>query len=190
MTVSPDADLARRARGGRRQLIARAVGLHRHSALHICDATAGLGRDGLLFAALGARVDLVERNADIFRELTDTVARLPEEWRQRVQLHHADAREVLPQSEWDVVYLDPMFTPDGKTALPKAPAQRLRLLVESQDADAGELLPLARRHARRRVVVKRARRAPPLAGVEPHQAMPGHRVRFDLYRPAVEIGND
>lgn len=136
----------------------------------------------MLFAALGAHVDLVERNGAVFAELSAALDTLPEEWRARVRTYHRDARDHLIEGRWDVIFLDPMFTPTSKTALPRAQAQQLRLLA-GEDADADSLLALARSRADRRVVVKRARRAPPLAGTEPHERLLGSRIRYDLYLP-------
>lgn len=176
-------ELVRRVAAGRRQLLARAVGLHRNTTLHICDATAGLGRDAALMAALGARVDCFERHADVHAWLARFVAALPEETCARIRLWHGDAGDLLRGGQWDVVYLDPMYTPSGKAALPRAHAQSLRTVVGS-DHDADTLLGPARAAARRRVVVKRAPRAPPLAGSDPMERMRGNSVRFDLYPPA------
>ena len=176
-------DLVRRVAAGRRQLLARAVGLHRSTNLHICDATAGLGRDAALMAALGARVDCFERHADVHAWLERFLTALPGDTRARIRLRHGDARELLGSGQWDVVYLDPMYTPSGKAALPRAHAQSLRAAVGS-DHDADALLAPARAAARRRVVVKRAPRAPPLAGNSPMERMRGNSVRFDLYPPA------
>lgn len=56
------ADVQRRISGGRKQLLAKAVGLHKKPNLKVFDGTAGLGRDGFTLAALGAEVTLSERN--------------------------------------------------------------------------------------------------------------------------------
>ena len=54
-----------------------------------------------------------------------------------------------------------------------------RLLGE--EADPAELLEAARASATERVVVKRPRRAPPLAGTAPHHSLTGRSTRFDVY---------
>lgn len=179
-----DTSLERRVQAGRRQLLARAVGLHRARELHICDATAGFGRDACVFAGLGARVDCVERNTEVLKRLHDTLEGLPESVRARITVLPGEAASRLAEGMWDVIYLDPMFTPTGKRALPQAVAQALRAItVSGADDDAAMLLPLARRHARRRVVVKRALRAPTLGGQRPAERLRGNSVRFDIYLP-------
>ncbi|WP_341937754.1 class I SAM-dependent methyltransferase [Marinimicrobium sp. C2-29] len=80
----------------------------------------------------------------------------------------------------DVVYLDPMFPERHKSADVKKEMQAFHRLV-GRDEDAGELLALARSVARYRVVVKRPRKAPDLAGVAPSHRIEGKSSRFDVY---------
>ena len=103
--------------------------------------------------------------------------------RDRINLIVGDAREVLVclpvEDAPDVVYLDPMFPPRKKSALPKKEPRILRRLV-GEGPDAGELLDIARRVARRRVVVKRTPHAPPLAPA-PTMSYEGKIARYDVY---------
>lgn len=176
--------MQRRIRAGRRQLLARAVGLHRERDLAILDATAGLGRDGFTLAALGARVTLAERHPTVAALLEDARERAlrdgaTAEAAARTAIVHADARKLMaPPAKFDVIYLDPMYPERGKAALAKKELQLLRELTGG-DADADALLAAA--HARRRIVVKRPRTAPPLAGRAPSLALSGSQARFDVY---------
>ena len=174
--------LPQRLAAGRRQLIARAVGLHRQRDLRVLDATAGFGRDAMLLAALGAEVDCCERHPAVYAKLHEAIAHLPEDVATRMHCHAIDARALFTDARWDVIFLDPMYTPTKKQALPRAAAQTLRELV-GEDTDADTLLAPARAVALRRVVVKRALRAPPLAGSRPMQSLRGNSIRFDLYAP-------
>ena len=165
----------RRATTSRRQPIARAVGLKRGRPT-VVDATAGLGRDTMVLAFLGCAVTAVERSPILGVMLRDGLERAAQEaegqgelervLRNRIRLIIGDAREVLTQlpaqEAPEVVYLDPMFPPKKKTALPKKEMRVLRRLV-GDDPDAGMLLETARRVARARVVVKRTPHAPLLA---------------------------
>src|SRR5579872_5186637 len=65
------AEMKRRIAAGKRQVLARAVGLHKSPELQVLDANAGLGRDGYTLAALGARVTMAERNPSICALLRD-----------------------------------------------------------------------------------------------------------------------
>lgn len=178
------AEVRRRVRAGRRQLLARAVGLHRERGLAVLDATAGLGRDGFTLAALGASVTLAERNAIVAALLQDARERAlrdpaTAEAAARVEIVPVDGRKLMgPPARFDVVYLDPMYPERGKAALAKKELQLLRELTGG-DADADALLEAA--NARRRVVVKRPLSAPPLAGRKPSLALSGTQARFDIY---------
>ena len=77
-------------------------------------------------------------------------------------------------------FLDPMFPEKRKNAAPKKEMAAFHFLVGA-DADADALLPLALQVAQRRVVVKRPRHAPVLAGVKPSLVLEGESTRFDIY---------
>ena len=185
-------DYRRRHGGGRRQLIARAVGIGRGTET-VLDATAGLGRDAFALACLGCQVTAVERAPVLAAMLADGLKRAAESTEQRVRsiteritLIHAEACEVLAQSVTsaapDVVYLDPMYPLAPKqSALAKKEMRICRQLV-GDDEDAGVVLAHARQVARRRVVVKRHVHAPPLdPAVDTRYA--GKRIRYDVYLP-------
>jgi len=157
----------------------RAVGLHRRLP-SVVDATAGLGRDALVLARLGCAVVAIERVAALALLLADSVARMPPPW--RVVVHHDEAARFLAalaiDARPDVVYLDPMFQAPGKAQVRKA-TQALRLLC-GPPGNVEQLFAAAVAVARDRVVVKRHRDDPPIAG-EPDFAVRGSSVRFDVY---------
>ena len=180
------AELRRRIAGGKRQPLARAVGLHKDSALSVLDANAGLGRDGYTLAAFGATVTLVERNpsiADLLRDahrraLADAAAQAIA---RRIEIICSEAHAIFGGARhWDVVYLDPMYPDDGKTSLPGKEMQILRDLTGG-DEDADQLLEPALGCARQRVVVKRPTKAPWLGGIEPSMSLRSTQLRFDVY---------
>ncbi|MDR3416558.1 MAG: class I SAM-dependent methyltransferase [Nevskia sp.] len=186
-------ELRRRIAAGRRQPLARAAGLHKGQALHLLDANAGLGRDGYTLAAFGAAVSLVERNPAVAALLRNAHERAFADAQtravaQRIDIIEAEARAVFASGcHWDVVYLDPMYPDDGKSALPAKEMQILRDLTGG-DEDADQLLEPALACARQRVVVKRAPKAPWLAGMEPSMSLRSTQLRFDVYlKTAIRI---
>lgn len=177
-------EVRRRVQGGRRQLLARALGLHRHPQLRLLDATAGLGRDAYTLAALGAQVDCCERQPLTAALFDDALRRLGEREplvaaRLRRLPGGALERLVEPGPGWDAILLDPMYPHDGKTALPQKTLQLLRDLAgDDEDADALLAPALARAP---RVAVKRPLSAPWLAGRAPSLSLRGTQARFDVY---------
>ncbi len=173
--------------GGRRQLISRAVGLHKEKNLKILDLTAGLGRDAFVFASLGAEVMMLERSPIISALLADGLRRAQQcDWLQNLNLKLTpqDAQPYLaslkPGGFPDVIYLDPMYPEAKKSAQVKKEMRMLRAIVGA-DTDAPGLLGLALTKVRRRVVVKRAKMADYLAEIVPSFSLKGASSRFDVY---------
>lgn len=177
--------------GGTGQLVARAVGLHKtRTPLHVLDATAGLGQDAFILAGLGCRLTLFERHPVIHALLQDgldraalnaecapVIARMQLKSGSSIEfLTHAEPDDALP----DVIYLDPMFPHQDKSALVKKEMQVFRYLV-GQDVDTAELLDAALKAARYRVVVKRPRKAPAIEGLAPTTRVDGKSSRYDIY---------
>lgn len=173
----------------RRQPLARSIGL-RGDAVRVFDATAGLGRDAFLLACMGCRVAAAERSPILVELLGDGIARARDSTDQslreiasRIVLLEGDARDRLLDLRGDglpdVVYIDPMYPARRKSASGAGELRVLRRLVGDDD-DVVSLLDIARTRARRRVVVKRPRRARPVAaGVDVcHE---GRSVRYDVY---------
>jgi 16S rRNA (guanine1516-N2)-methyltransferase len=176
-----------RIRAGRRQPLARAVGLHLKPAVRVLDATGGLGRDAFTLGALGAEVVLVERQPLVVELLRDAQRRARASSdasivyaADRLRIIGSDALDVgATQGPFDSAYLDPMYPDDGKSALPQKEMQMLRELA-GDDLDAERLLAHVRALAPR-VAVKRPAKAPPLAGARPDAILAGTQARFDLY---------
>jgi len=174
--------------GGRRQMIAKAVGVKKGVCPTVVDGTAGFGRDAFLLAALGCRVHMIERSPIIGLLLEDGLERAAHDpdigpWvRDRLSMSVMDAGKgfgSLPFSP-DVVYLDPMYPEKKKPALVKKEMRLLKLLV-GDDRDAEQLLPEALRTAKARVVVKRPAHAGSLGQRKPNMSLKTVKNRFDLY---------
>ncbi|SQJ00745.1 SAM-dependent methyltransferase [Haemophilus influenzae] len=133
--------------GGRGEAVAKAVGIKGSALPTVIDATAGLGRDAFVLAAIGCQVRLVERHPVVFLLLQDGLNRayqdeeIGEILQQNLRLlnvHHIN--ELDPNSDYaDVVYLDPMYPHKQKSALVKKEMRVFQHLVGA-DLDADELL--------------------------------------------------
>jgi len=152
------------------------------------DATAGLGRDAFVLAAVGCRVRMLERHPVVAALLDDGLQRGYRDaemgpWLQeRLQLIHASSLAALAgiTPRPDVVYLDPMYPHKQKSALVKKEMRVFQSLVGA-DNDADGLLMPARTLAKKRVVVKRPDYAPPLADIATRNAVLTKGHRFDIY---------
>ena len=175
--------------GGKKEAIARAIGLKGQDSLHVLDATAGLGRDAFVLASLGCVVDMIERSPVVAALLQDGLTRAACDGElgawipTKMQLFHGVATELLddwPNEIPDVVYLDPMFPHRKKNAAVKKEMRLFQQLL-GPDEDADQLLEPALALAKKRVVVKRPSGAPFLAGKKPQIEMLGKANRFDVY---------
>lgn len=170
------AELQRRARQGGGLL--RACGVRGVAAPSVLDAMAGAGVDGLVLAARGCRVTLVERQPAVSAMQQDLVRRSGLDG---VTCRLGDGFEALSAlPTHDVVYLDPMFPPRAKTALPDKRLQMLALLAEPDPRPLPEWLEAAVVFAGDRVVLKRRSKDPVL--LRPDWQIAGRTVRFDVYR--------
>jgi 16S rRNA (guanine1516-N2)-methyltransferase len=174
--------------GGSGQMIAKAVGIQAGVRPRVLDATAGLGRDAFVLAELGCVVTLIERQPLIAALLADGLQRAQADAEvaaivARMNLLGGNAIDLM--KAWhdeapQVIYLDPMFPHRDKTALVKKEMRLFRPLVGADD-DAPDLLAAALALATHRVVVKRPRKAPAVAGEKPGYVLEGKSSRFDIY---------
>ena len=174
--------------GGSGQMIAKAVGIAPGIRPTIIDATAGLGRDAFVLAELGCAMTLIERQPLIAALLEDGLQRASADPEvgpivARMRLHSGNAIELLGAWENEapqVIYLDPMFPHRDKSALVNTEMRLVRPLAGDDD-DAPALLDAALALATHRVVVKRPRKAPAIAGKPPSYTLEGKSSRFDIY---------
>lgn len=175
--------------GGRKEAIAKAVGIKSDYLPRVLDATAGQGRDAFVLASLGCQIHMIERSEVAAALLQDALSRATlhvelNQWLPaRMQLCYGSAIDLLAdwqQSEVDVVYLDPMFPHRKKSAAVKKEMHLFQQLLGA-DEDADSLLKPALLLAKKRVVVKRPNSAPWLAEKQPNMAISSKKHRFDVY---------
>ncbi len=176
--------------GATHEPLARAAGARRGRRPVVIDATAGLGTDAAVLAAIGCPVTLVEAAPVVAALLDDGVRRAAIDYRlaglcARLTLHHGDALALLRggalSASPEVVYLDPMYPERRGSAKSGSAMQHLQALLPGGDGDGAALLDAALQVATHRVVVKRPRRAPPLDGPPVDSTEGGRSTRFDCY---------
>lgn len=158
----------------------------------IIDGTGGLGRDSFILAGAGFQVTIFERNPIIAALLSDGLKRaLQEPAIQQIAkriclikkdflfflLFSSTMAEVNPP---DIIYLDPMFVETNSKALVKKELQMIQQIV-GKEHDGNQLFAMAMKHARKRVVVKRATNGDWLTPHPPSYSTAGKTIRFDIY---------
>lgn len=181
------------SRPGRDPLL-RALGPLR--GVTVIDATAGWGVDAAVIAAAGAQVLMIEHLpvvALLLEEALERARRTAPSAAARLEVVCGEAVTVLSDaSDVDVVYLDPLFPGREQRRTSTPTLQWLRTLASlardaSEGGDESTLLRAAQQRARRRVVVKRGRSDPFLAGVAPSGSVTGRTNRYDLYPGAARV---
>lgn len=172
--------------GGRGQALPKAAGLKSGHTPHVVDATAGLGRDAFLLASLGCHVTLIERSETLYAALASGIERAlksaeTREIAKKMTLMQGDSILLLQEMTPDVILVDPMHPPRKGSALVKKEMRQIRQIV-GPDLDSAELLQVALKSARQRVVLKWPARGEPLQGVRPasHQII-GKSTRYDVF---------
>jgi 16S rRNA (guanine1516-N2)-methyltransferase len=192
-------DHRRKFGGGKGQMIAKAVGVKAGVYPRVLDATAGLGKDAFVLATLGCHVQMLERSPCVHALLQNGLQRAREfsqyedpdlaQIIARMELLAVDSHDYLAQiyaesnidnNRPDVIYLDPMFPDRQKTADVKKEMAAFHHVV-GKDEDADSLLEKAIASANYRVVVKRPRKAPFVAGKTPSYQLEGKSSRYDIY---------
>lgn len=172
--------------GGKKQPLARAIGMSSKKTPNVIDATAGMGRDSFVLASLGCQVTMIERSPVVAALLEDAVERALKdidvaEIATRMTVVCADASDYISTAEpSDVVYLDPMYPEKRKSAAVKKDMRALQLLV-GPDLDSHKLLETALAKAKHRVVVKRPKQAEPVVGKAPNTTISSPNTRYDVY---------
>ncbi|MGD9948365.1 MAG: class I SAM-dependent methyltransferase [Desulfobulbus sp.] len=177
----------RRSRQTSSELLIQAAKIRRVSHPLLIDATAGLGRDALLLATHGFRVEMIEINPVVAALLSDGLNRASRLSHlrmvtERIRLRSGNSVEIFTDLAElpEVIYLDPMFPERSKSAKVK---QNLRLLQYLDDRSIApeSLLQAALLVGAKKVVVKRPLKGPHLAGKVPSYSLKGKAVRFDIY---------
>ena len=183
-----DAEFSYRLRkgGGRKEMLARAIGFK--PGLKVVDCTAGLGRDSFLLASLGCMVTLFERSRIMALLLEDGIKRALTNDQlsaaaSKLNLVMGDAivNLVSIASDADVLLVDPMFPEKKKSAKVKGEMQFLQRFIGT-DEDATKLLDVALSSGCKRIVLKRPLFVEDLNGLKPSYTLKGKSSRFDIFQ--------
>jgi 16S rRNA (guanine1516-N2)-methyltransferase len=162
----------------------------------VLDLTTGWGGDALHIALSGRRVVCVERNPVVYQLLAQASYRLNVAvLAGRLKLLNLDAagdgfaqqlnRCLKPAEQFELVYLDPMFSNKSLKSAKAKKAMRLmqRLTDTPSISNEQRLFENAMTIAKKRVVVKRGLKAPHITDAKPQGSIRSKLLRFDLYNP-------
>lgn len=173
-------EVRRRAKDGRKSLLARALG-YKGGDYTVLDMTAGLGRDMATCALVGMQVVAFERQPLMFALLQDAWEHCEAGLKARIDLRFGSATA----ADWnavDAVLYDPMYPQDGKRtgAAPALELQRMRALVGTDD-DVENCFAALRAEPPQRLAIKRPPRGARVELGSPDVDMHGGRVHWAVY---------
>lgn len=172
--------------GDKKQPLARACGLHKRSGLRILDACAGCGVDAFILASLGASLVSCELNPVVHALLTDAMQHDAAgfDW----QLRLGDVRDYLHEdSDFDCIYLDPMFAPEKRRGAVSKEIRILEFLDQSKLSN-DDLFATAAAASIPRLVIKQPLRAAVHEFSERNylHGIAGRGFRLDVYNRSME----
>lgn len=165
------------------QPLRKAIG-YKGRPLKILDITAGWGQDAWLMANLGCEVTAIENNELIFVFL-DFLDKNPEIKPRKLNFILDDSfhylKTIKAAAKPDVIYMDPMFQPNKKSASGK-PLWILQQITRPDREKTLSLFKEALKIPKKRIVVKRGRREKSFEGPL-LCSFSGRAIRFDVFAP-------
>ena len=170
------------------QLLLKACNNKQRNIDKILDVTAGWGVDSYILARHGHQVTMLEQNQLVYAIVACSLELLAADvaagaTASRMNIENTDANRYLHDltgdREYDCIYLDPMFRAHKSGAKPAKEMQILQALTTNVDID--DCFEAALLKAGKRVVVKRAAKAPPLGELKPDLVYRAKSIRFDIY---------
>jgi 16S rRNA (guanine1516-N2)-methyltransferase len=173
------------------QLLLKACNNKQRNIKKILDVTAGWGVDSYILARHGQTVTMLEQNPLVYAIVACSLELLAADaaagiTASRMDIENTDANRYLhsltEDREYDCIYLDPMFRAHKSGAKSAKEMQILQALTTNVDID--DCFEAALLKAGKRVVVKRAAKAPPLSQLKPDLVYKSKSIRFDIYLTA------
>ena len=152
--------------------------------LTIVDTTCGLGKDTVLLGYAGHNITAIEANPIIYTLFHEAILHYTGDIILNINLINTNSVYYLQniQQKPDIVYLDPMFPSNTKNTLVKKPMQMLQYILANDFNDNISLLEAALLCATKKVIVKRPRKAKPIANIKPQDYISlGESTRYDIY---------
>lgn len=172
------------------QALLKACSNRQGSIQTILDLTGGWGIDSFILAQHGKHVTMLEQNTLVLSVVSQSLVNAchrshTKAAAQQIKLELGNSVDYLQtlenKSNFDCIYLDPMFPAHKSNAKPGKEMQLLQKLTENLDIEA--CFELALQKTDNRVVVKRPARAPAITVLKPDLCYREKTVRFDIYLP-------
>lgn len=158
--------------------LAKAIGIDKKKDLKVIDGCLGMATDSLMMVSWGVQVQAYERQVEVYLLNWYAFQQFKKKTHQNIsfEIFYGDVRTA--NTNFDVLYLDPMFPKVRNKRMSKKEMEILMRLT-SKDPDEVELFNWATLQNFSRVVIKRPRGAPVYGG--PTHSYVSKSVRYDMY---------
>lgn len=160
------------------ELVIKAVLGKKKHATTIMDCTAGFGKDSYLLSLTGSKVVAYENNPLMYALLKDGLQRAEIE---NILLRKIDALRDLKTTDCEVIYIDPMYPANKKSAKNNKHMAFLQAFVGHQADIAEQLFLQAKQSNAKKIVIKRPVKAAYVLNQKPTSQIIGKAARFDIY---------
>lgn len=150
----------------------------------IYDLTAGLGKDSMIIALQGYKINMFEKHKLLYQMLRYAIDALAQtkyyELAHRMKLHNLDSKEFCKNLTYDknnIFYLDPMFPERNKNAKVKKDLQLLQKICPCEE-NIEDFINLLK--GKGKIIVKRPKLAPEIK-IKPHHVIKGSKIDFYVY---------
>ncbi|MBL4773590.1 MAG: class I SAM-dependent methyltransferase, partial [Alcanivoracaceae bacterium] len=160
------------------ELVNKAVLGKKKQATTIMDCTAGFGKDSYLMSLTGSQIIAYESNPLMYALLKDGLNRANID---TISLRKKDALKEVKNTDCEVIYIDPMYPTNKKSAKNNKHMMFLQAFVGHQAEMAEQLFTQALLSKAKKIVIKRPVKAAYVLAKKPTSQIVGKAARFDIY---------
>lgn len=166
----------------RESLLKKAIGFDSKISKKILDCTAGLGHDAFILALLKQNVTVVEKNMGLcilFELALENLPQTPyfQEAKERITIINDDSASLAGKlSDYDVIYIDPMFEDRGN-----AGRSGMMSLISDYLDDFTDVSDVLIRSKFNRLVIKRQKQFKQSGNIAPSFILHGKSINFHVF---------
>jgi len=156
---------------------------------NIIDTTAGFGKDAIIIASAGYKINIIEKNPIIIYILKKKMNFeykyiLKKNKIKNIKIIYGDARKILYKLKKDkypdIIYIDPFFLKLKNSAIEKTYMFILKKISKSHINTTNELIKISEKRCKKIIIIKSHIKSKLLLDNPTYQIF-GSRIKFDIY---------
>lgn len=176
-------NIIKRIKNPEKELIAKTISHIKK--YKIIDTTGGIGIDSIIFASLGNKITLIEKQPLIIKILKNLFKSLQEIKfiTKNIKIKYGNSIKTiqhLKNNSKNIIYLDPIFPIKKKNDITKAYASIIKN-IGSNTKNYKKLFEISLKKAKK-LIVKRKKNSESINKKKPTYKISGSKIRFDIYQ--------